>query len=133
MRPDYFATLGIRLLEGRTFTADEARAGGVLLVNEAAARHFWPDGDALGGEVKWGRDWSTVIGITDNVISGGPTRSRDEPKFYLPFKHEAQPLGAGPAEHGADRACGGRRRGGDRFVYAPRRGSSTPRSRSRTS
>ena len=63
VRPGYFATVGIRLLEGRTFTAEEARAGAVVLVNEAAARHFWPDGGALGGEVKWGRDWSTVVGI----------------------------------------------------------------------
>ena len=89
VRPDYFAAVGIRLVEGRTFTADEARAGGVLLVNEAAARHFWPDGGALGGEVRWGAGWTTVIGITSNVISGGPTQSRDEPKFYLPFKHES--------------------------------------------
>jgi putative ABC transport system permease protein len=94
VRPDYFATVGIQLLEGRMFTADEARAGGVLLVNEAAARYFWPDGGALGGEVRWNRTWSTVIGITSNVISGQLTRSRDEPKFYLPFKHVSMPPGA---------------------------------------
>jgi len=95
-RPDYFGTLGIRLLDGRTFTADEARDGTVMLVNEAAARHFWPDGNALGGEVKWALSWLTVIGVTDNVISGGLTQRRDAPQFYLPLKQERLPPNAGP-------------------------------------
>jgi ABC-type antimicrobial peptide transport system permease subunit len=94
VRPDYFATVGIELIEGRTFTVDETRSSAVMLVNEAAARRFWPDGGALGGEVKWGAGWNTVIGITENVISGSLTRSRDDPRFYLPFKHQTQPLGA---------------------------------------
>ena len=84
VRPDYFATLGIRLLEGRTFTADEARDGDAcMLVNEATAQHFWPDGDALGAEVKMGRDWRTVIGIADNIASS-PALTRDAtlPQFY---------------------------------------------------
>jgi putative ABC transport system permease protein len=92
VQPNYFATLGIRLLEGRTFTADEARDSSTMLVNEAAARHFWPDGKALGAEVKWGDDWRTVVGVTDNVAAS-PTQRRDGPQFYLPAKQE--PLGPG--------------------------------------
>jgi putative ABC transport system permease protein len=96
VRPDYFDTLGLRLLQGRTFTTDEARNGGVMLVNQAAAKHFWPDGEALGTEVKWGRDWSTVIGVTDNVIAGGLTQQRDAPMFYMPAKQERLFPGLGP-------------------------------------
>jgi len=95
VQPDYFATLGIRLLEGRTFTADEARDGAAMLVNEVAARHFWPDGDALGAEVRWGRDWMTVVGVTDNVASS-PTRRSDDPQFYVPSKQQRLGSRAGP-------------------------------------
>jgi putative ABC transport system permease protein len=95
VQPDYFATLGIRLLEGRTFTADEARGNTVMLVNEVAARHFWPDGNALGAEVKWGDDWRTVVGVTDNV-AWSPTQRRDGQQFYLPSKQDPLRPGAGP-------------------------------------
>jgi putative ABC transport system permease protein len=95
VQQDYFATLGIRLLEGRTFTADEARDGTVMIVNEAAARHFWPDGAAVGGEVKMGRDWRTVIGVVDNIASS-PTQPRDRWQFYNPIKQEQLFPGAGP-------------------------------------
>ncbi len=95
VQPDYFATLGIRLLEGRTFTADEARGNTVMLVNEVAARHFWPDGNAVGGEVKWGDDWRTVVGVTDNV-AWSPTQRRDGQQFYVPSKQERLSPNAGP-------------------------------------
>jgi putative ABC transport system permease protein len=96
VRPDYFATLGIRLLEGRTFTADEARDGtGVMLVDEATAQHFWPDGDALGAEVRMGSVWRTVIGVVSNVASS-PMLQRDMWQFYTPSKQERLFPGAGP-------------------------------------
>jgi putative ABC transport system permease protein len=95
VRPDYFSTLGIRVLEGRTFTADEMRNGGVMLVSEAAARHFWPDGNVLGAEVKWGADWRTVVGVTGNVMPS-PTLQRDLQQFYLPAKESPLSPGFGP-------------------------------------
>ena len=96
VQPDYFATLGIQLREGRTFTAEEMRDGKVMLVSEAAARHYWPDGNALGAEVKWGPDWRTIIGVTGNVVFT-PTQRRDGQQFYLPSSHARLPPGAGPA------------------------------------
>lgn len=46
---DYFRTMGVRLRRGRDFTAaDHAGSPGVAVINEAAARHFWPDGDPIG-------------------------------------------------------------------------------------
>jgi putative ABC transport system permease protein len=97
VRPDFFATLGIRLLEGRTFTADEASRNEAILVSRAAAERFWPDGGALGGEVNWGGTWRTVVGITDDVVSGGLTVTRrDTPMFYLPIRETRLPPGASP-------------------------------------
>jgi putative ABC transport system permease protein len=82
---DYFSALRIALIEGRTFTTDEMRGRTAVIVNRAAAEHFWPDGGALGGEIKWGQDWTTVIGVVDNVLFGPLTRGRDTPQFYRPL------------------------------------------------
>jgi len=97
VQPDYFAALGIRLLEGRTFTADEARDGaGVMLVDEATARHFWPDSDAVGAEVRMGRVWRTVVGVVSNIVSSPTlTQTRDAWQFYMPSKQERLFPGAG--------------------------------------
>jgi putative ABC transport system permease protein len=92
VRENYFSTLGVRLLEGRTFTPDELRTGLALIVNRAAAEHYWPQGSALGGEVKFRSGWATVVGVVDNVVAGGLVRPRDVPVFYWPFKSEFVPM-----------------------------------------
>jgi len=47
--PEYFSTLGIRLLEGRNFTAaDTLDRPRVAIVNQTMARRYWPKGDAIG-------------------------------------------------------------------------------------
>lgn len=50
--PGYFEALEIPVLRGRGFT-DEERAGSapVAIINEATARHYWPDEDAVGRRV----------------------------------------------------------------------------------
>ena len=52
---DYFQTLGIPLLAGRTLTAaDRAGSAPVAVVNEAGARRFWPGENAIGKRVWFG-------------------------------------------------------------------------------
>jgi predicted permease len=47
--PEYFSTLGVRLLEGRNFTAaDTLDRPRVAIVNQTMARRYWPNGDAIG-------------------------------------------------------------------------------------
>jgi predicted permease len=65
--PEFFSTMGIRLLAGRIFTASDP--AGYLVIDERFARRFWPDGNALGARFKMGgagmagaRDFE-VIGI----------------------------------------------------------------------
>ncbi|HJR68567.1 MAG TPA: ABC transporter permease, partial [Gammaproteobacteria bacterium] len=89
VRPDYFDTLGMRLLEGRTFTPDEVQSGAAVIVNRAMAQLFWPQGDAVGAEMKWQESWTTVVGVVDYVIFGGLLQPRDVPQFYLPFRADA--------------------------------------------
>jgi putative ABC transport system permease protein len=93
VRPNYFDTLGIRVREGRTFTDDEVRNGAVIVINRAAAQRFWPDGNAVGSEIKRGLSWETVVGVTDDVVAGGLLQPPEGPRFYLPYYSERVPGG----------------------------------------
>ena len=43
--PDYFRTMGVRLIRGRGFTErDDLGAPGVVIVSESVARRLWPRG-----------------------------------------------------------------------------------------
>ena len=53
---DYFATVGLPLLRGRTFTAAEATQPGgpaVAVIDDVLAKKLWPDGDALGQRIQF--------------------------------------------------------------------------------
>jgi predicted permease len=53
--PGYFETLGIPLLQGRTFeTQDHGEAPGVVLVNESFARRYWPGQSPVGKHIQMG-------------------------------------------------------------------------------
>jgi hypothetical protein len=44
--PGFFSTLGIRLIKGRDFTAeDQFQTPGVVVISDAMARRYWPDQD----------------------------------------------------------------------------------------
>lgn len=70
---DYFQTMKIPLLRGRTFTTDEDDQGKpVVLVDENLARRFWPNEEALGKHIKY--DSATpheIIGIVPAVKTYG--------------------------------------------------------------
>ena len=84
--PGYFEALGMRVVAGRTFTdADRADTLPVIVINEAMARKFWPDGRAIGRRLTMGSrgPWITVIGIVADVHH----RGLDEPprtEMYRP-------------------------------------------------
>jgi len=71
--PDYFATMGTRLLRGRAFTeSDAAAAPRVAVVGEAMAKVLWPGQDALGQCMRIGSDTlpcTTVVGIAEDIKS----------------------------------------------------------------
>jgi putative ABC transport system permease protein len=66
--PDYFRTLGIRLLEGRDFTAmDRDAAPWVVIVNAAMARRYWPGGSALGKRLGLSEGgWAEIVGVVED-------------------------------------------------------------------
>jgi putative ABC transport system permease protein len=49
----YFDTVGMRLIAGRDFTADElANKQPVMVINQSLARHLWPNDDAIGKHLR---------------------------------------------------------------------------------
>jgi putative ABC transport system permease protein len=73
--PDFFATLGIRLVSGRTFTAqDRIGAPRVAVVNRAAAERFF-DNDAIGKRIKLyvepdypnADEFVEIVGVVEDV------------------------------------------------------------------
>jgi macrolide transport system ATP-binding/permease protein len=49
---DYFATIGVPLVEGRAFTSfDTPQTPAVVVVSEAFARRYWPEGPVLGRRI----------------------------------------------------------------------------------
>jgi predicted permease len=53
--PEYFDLLGINVLRGRLFAPDErSPAAGVVVISDAVAQRFWPNGDALGQMLRLG-------------------------------------------------------------------------------
>ncbi len=84
---DYFQALGMTLLRGRTFTADESwQSSGAVIINQALARRYWPDQDPLGQRIKLGpqRRWLTIVGIVADVKESGLDQEA-EGGLYLPY------------------------------------------------
>jgi predicted permease len=89
--PGYFATMGIPVLKGREFAAQDAVLDPrTMLVNEAFARRDFPDQDPIGHRVSFGTDekgnpqWVEIVGVVGNVRQ---YRADQEPVpiVYVPF------------------------------------------------
>lgn len=94
----YFATMGIRLVRGRSFSpADSERAPRVAVVNQAFAKRFFGDNDPIGARVKqgWPEDdapWREIVGVVNNVrVNGLQDDSRLQ--VYLPYVQTTMPFG----------------------------------------
>ena len=69
--PGYFKTLGIRLLEGKTFPENVSpTAVEQVVVNQTLARHFWPDQSAVGHRLGTkGSDGKVVVREIIGVVT----------------------------------------------------------------
>jgi putative ABC transport system permease protein len=84
---DYFSTMKIRLLAGRTFTqADQLTELGHVIVNRAAANLLWPGQSPIGRRLR--REeipvWETVVGVVDDVMQDN-FRDPAPPAVYYPL------------------------------------------------
>jgi predicted permease len=90
---EYFDTLGIPLLAGRTFSAQEIeQQPPIAVINESTARRLWPGQDPLGRKIAPGTPWLTsmaghesftVVGVVKTVRSTFLSKE-DEGYVYLP-------------------------------------------------
>ncbi|HVF90710.1 MAG TPA: ABC transporter permease [Blastocatellia bacterium] len=91
----FFETMGIELIAGRAFTEQETdQSARAVIVNEALAKKYFPDGNILGQRLSldMGEPWvGEVVGIVNNVRHEGAT-SKPEPEVYVPFLDFAQSL-----------------------------------------
>jgi predicted permease len=96
--PQYFGTMRIPLRRGRDFTEhDETGAPRVAIINETAARSFWPGKDAVGRRIALLRDstgaitWWEVVAVAGDVHEDG-VRNPVRPQVYLPVAQAPQIL-----------------------------------------
>jgi predicted permease len=90
---DYFAALGIPLREGRFLAAEDShRAERVCVVDEDFARHYFPNGGALGQRLAQGSETDdanlfTVVGVVGSVKQEALTEPQGQGAVYVPFAH----------------------------------------------
>jgi predicted permease len=101
--PGYFETMGITVIRGRTFTAEDRQgAQAVAIIDENLARLYWPDGDALGKHLKINTKdpWATIVGVVAPVrhsqvvgeeSSGNMSESSGKGVYYFPMYQTEAP------------------------------------------
>ena len=93
--PGYFRTLGVPVLEGREFTSEDTLGSpGVVVINEALAKRYWPKEEPVGKRIalqgKGDQEWLTIIGIVGNVRHWGLAREI-RPQLFRPYTQAAWP------------------------------------------
>jgi putative ABC transport system permease protein len=85
---DYFQTMGISMLRGRSFTgADDENAQYVAIVSNEMAKKFWPNMDPIGHQFKMATEDKhsiVVVGVAGDARFQGVT-GQINPVFYVPF------------------------------------------------
>jgi putative ABC transport system permease protein len=93
--PDYFSTLGIKVLRGRAFTErDDERAPNVAIINETMAAKYWPGEDPIGKRVQMRYNDSPpreIVGVVADVKQTTLT-DKQGPQMYAPFVQAPWPF-----------------------------------------
>jgi putative ABC transport system permease protein len=93
--PDYFTTLGIKIVRGRGFTdRDDERAPTVVVINETMAAKYWPGVDPIGKRMQLRYNDSPpreIIGIASDVKQTTLT-DKVPPQMYAPFVQAPWPF-----------------------------------------
>ena len=92
--PGYFEAMRIPLIRGRTFTDDDrAGAPGVVVVNQAAARRYWPGEDPIGQRIRLGNnDPLTIVGIVGSIRHFGLDRNPVPEAYWSWYQHQFRSL-----------------------------------------
>ncbi len=95
VNPDYFESLGLRLLSGRVLSwADLDNSTGATVISRSLGEKYWPQQDPLGKRFQIGasvRDdavWGTVVGVVDDIRLTG-LRAHPGQVAYFPLVNKA--------------------------------------------
>jgi putative ABC transport system permease protein len=90
---NYFQTLHVPILAGRTFNDSDRTSGrSVLIINKSMAERYFPGVDPIGKRLQTGdpdptSPWETIIGVVGDVkysgLDSGPT-----PQLYVPYSRQ---------------------------------------------
>jgi predicted permease len=91
--PEFFNTLRIPFVQGRTFTdAEISPASPAVIVSEGVVKRFWPGQDPIGKRLKFGgsptstNPWMSIVGVVSEVkYRGLPQNPTADPDIFLPF------------------------------------------------
>jgi len=116
--PEYFEAMGIRLLAGRTFTAQDVLGRPTaVVINQTMARRYWPHEDPVGKKIVM-KDWGPplpgqIVGVVADVkvdaldVPAQPAAYYSLAQFsegtlttYLIVRTKASPLGMAGALRG---------------------------------
>lgn len=104
--PNYFSTLAIPLLQGRLWDrVENLRGDSVAIVNQTLAHRYWPNGNAIGQQIRVpdlkaytplvaassdSGGWRQVIGVVGNARNDG-LGNPVLPAIYLPYTTMMEP------------------------------------------
>ncbi|HZP59011.1 MAG TPA: ABC transporter permease [Opitutaceae bacterium] len=87
--PEYFAAVGVPLLQGRAFAASDVKINALptaVVVNAALARHHFPNGNAVGRRLAlYGRRGSItveIVGVVGDIRQNGPEKGITDQIYY---------------------------------------------------
>ena len=96
--PGYFQMMGIPLLSGRDFSErDDRKANGVVIVNQAFARKYFPNEDPIGKHMKPGIGGGgppvmrEIVGVVGD-IKQQRLDAKFAPEMYIPYAQVTMPL-----------------------------------------
>jgi putative ABC transport system permease protein len=114
---DFFKTLRIPILKGRTFTETEMQGNTpVAIVTEAVAKRFWPGQDPIGKRVKPGgvksdSPWQSIIGVVNEMkYRGLPNNPTNDPDIFWPLSDRQRGFARLRLQRGAEALVGQQRR-----------------------
>jgi predicted permease len=85
--PDYFSTIGLRIVRGRAYTSMEMKGRAkVVVISDTLARDFWPGQDPVGQSLApFDGSTDTVIGVVSDAITAH-LRRRSAAALYRPLR-----------------------------------------------